>query len=90
MVLPHLYQFSDYSDLFFIVNTTAKALKLKLKIKINRTHLSSCRLVEVKPCESITECSRVPQLSEHHYCWTLLYSVIDSQGFPTVMRLLRW
>ena len=45
--------------------------------KINKTKLSSCKLVVGKPCESITECSRVQQLSEYHYCGTLLHSVID-------------
>ena len=43
-----------------------------------------------KPCELITECSRVLQLSEYHYCGTLLHSVIDLQGFPKTRRLLGW
>ena len=36
-----------------------------------------------KPYELITGCSRVSQLSDDHYCGTVLHSVIDSQGFPT-------
>ena len=35
---------------------------------------------------SITECSRVSQLKDDHYCGTLLHSVIDSQGFPTTRK----
>ena len=33
-----------------------------------------------KPCESITECSGVPQLSEYHYCGTLQHSASPQQG----------
>ena len=36
--------------------------------------------------QSVTERSRVLQLSDDHYCGTLL--VIDSRGFPTTRRLL--
>ena len=34
----------------------------------------------------ITECSRVSQLSDDHYCRTLLHLVIDSQGFATTRK----
>ena len=36
------------------------------------------------------ECSRVLQLSEYHYCRTLLHLVTDSQRFPTTRTLLGW
>ena len=57
--------------------------------KINKTHLSSYRLIVGKPYKLTSECSRIPQLNDH-FCGTLLYSVIDSQGFPTTRRLLGW
>ena len=60
-----------------------------LSEKMNKTHLSSCRLVVGKPCELITECSRVLQLSEYHYCGTPLHSVIDSQQQINKFRQIR-
>ena len=40
----------------------------------------------IKP---ITECRRVLQLNDDHYCGTLLHSVIDLQGFPTTRKASR-
>ena len=45
-------------------NTDDAHFKAFRKEKINKTHLSSCKLVVGKPCESITECIRVPQLND--------------------------
>ena len=69
-----------------------KNLKGRFQCKFNSPQ-RVCRLLAyvVLASSDLSECSRVPQLSDDHYCRTLLHSAIDSQGFPTTWRLLlRW
>ena len=44
--------------------------------------------LQLQPCESITECSRVPQLSEYHYCG-IITKLISRGGSYLVSRCVR-